>query len=431
MPGVKKIIVVGLGYVGLPTAALLARAGYDVHGVDIDDKIIDCLQNGDCPLGEPEVASIVCEALESGHLQASKTMETGDAFIICVPTPIRPDKTADLRMVESAVKSMAPFVTKGALVILESTSPIGTTRNVIADGLRQQGLDPVEDLDICYCPERVFPGKTVSEILHNDRVVGGLTPRAAERAKALYESFCDGTPVTTSAESAEYSKLMENTFRDVNIALANVFALIAEEASVDVQEVINLANRHPRVQVLSPGPGVGGHCIPVDPWFLIEGRDALTGLLRTSREINDSQAERLLDRAEEAGLSRGTKVAILGAAYRADLDDARESPTEHLLSLLSERGYSWVTHDPYVTHMHMHGGVEPNLTADLDVAISEADAAFIMTDHAVYRGLSPEKLLKMKSRIVVDGRRMLHDRSFTDAGFTIIPVGAPVMSAKG
>ena len=375
------------------------------------------------------MASIVSEALASGHLKASKTMEMGDAFIICVPTPIRPDKTADLRMVEAAVKSMAPFVTKGALVILESTSPIGTTRNVIADGLREHGLDPVEDVDICYCPERVFPGETVREILHNDRVVGGLTPRAAERAKALYESFCEGSPVTTSAESAEFSKLMENTFRDVNIALANLFARIAEEANVDVQDVITLANRHPRVQVLSPGPGVGGHCIPVDPWFLIEGREELTRLLRTSRDINDGQPERLLDRAEAAGLPRGAKVAILGAAYRGNLDDARESPTEHLLGLLSERGYSWVTHDPYVKHMH--SDVAPHLTADLDTAIKDAEAVFIMTDHSSYRGLSPEKLVKMKRRLVVDGRRMLHDKTFIDAGFTIIPVGAPAMSAKG
>jgi UDP-N-acetyl-D-mannosaminuronic acid dehydrogenase len=297
--------------------------------------------------------------------------------------------------------------------------------------LRQQGLDPVEDVDICYCPERVFPGETVREILHNDRVVGGLTPRAAERAKALYESFCEGSPVTTSAESAEFSKLMENTFRDVNIALANLFARIAEEANVDVQDVITLANRHPRVQVLSPGPGVGGHCIPVDPWFLIEGREDLTGLLRTSRDINDGQSARLLDRAEAAGLPRGAKVAILGAAYRGNLDDARESPTEHLLGLLSERGYSWMTHDPHVKRMHMHNGVDPHLTTDLDAAISDAEAVFIMTDHASYRGLSPEKLVKMKRRLVVDGRRMLHDKTFMDAGFTIIPVGAPVMSAKG
>lgn len=427
----RSVTVVGLGYVGLPTAALLARAGYSVSGMDVSDRIIDTLNAGKSPLGEPEVAQIVSEALESGHLKASKNAAPADVFIICVPTPVRSDKAADLSMVRSAIEGIAPVIKKGALVILESTSPVGTTRDVIASVLEKNGLDPYADVDVCYCPERVFPGATVREILHNDRVVGGLTSKAAERAKAFYQSFCEGTPVTTDATSAEFSKLMENTYRDVNIALANAFARIAEEAGVDVQDVIGLANRHPRVNVHSPGPGVGGHCIPVDPWFLISSFPQETKLFLQARNLNDGQAQRLLDRAESAGLQRGSKVAVLGAAYRGDLDDSRESPTELLLQILADRGYSWSVHDPYVTRLHAPEGSEPNLTDNLDTALRDASAAIIMTDHARYRALSPEKFSSMKNKIIADGRRMLHESSFVEAGFVVVPLGAPTATNAG
>ncbi len=422
---INSVSVVGLGYVGLPTAALLTRAGYKVRGIDVNQDIIDCLNRGECPLGEKEVAEIVVEALHSGNFEASLTPTTADAFVICVPTPVRGDKSPDLSMVRAAIRATAPVVQRGALVILESTSPIGTTRNVIAAELAAAGLDPEKDVDVCYCPERVFPGATVREILNNDRVVGGLTQGAAERAKLFYESFCNGVPVTTTAENAEYSKLMENTFRDVNIALANVFARIAEGAGVDVQEVIMLANRHPRVNVHTPGPGVGGHCIPVDPWFLIDAAPAASRLLLDSRNINDGQAEWLLNRAEASKLPRGGKVAILGAAYRGDLDDARESPTENLLSALEERGYKWSLHDPFVTKINLHGGAEVSVHSELSVVLRDADAAFIMTDHSAYRALSVEAFEVMKERLIIDGRRMLHKNSFLEAGFTVIGTGAP------
>lgn len=427
---IRSINVIGLGYVGLPTAALLARAGYKVRGVDVNSRIVDALEAGECPLGEKEVADIVQEALSSGNFEASLEPAEADAFVICVPTPVKEDKTPDLSMVRAAIQTTAPIVPKGALIILESTSPIGTTRNVIADELEKAGLDPEKDVDICYCPERVFPGATVREILNNDRIVGGLTPKAAERAKALYESFCDGAPVTTSAKSAEYSKLMENTFRDVNIALANVFARIAEDEGVDVQEVIKLANRHPRVNVHTPGPGVGGHCIPVDPWFLIGAAPVESELLLKSRNINDGQAERLMKRAESAGLKRGGKLAILGAAYRGDLDDARESPTEILLGFLAANGYRWTVHDPLVKEMITHNDTDPALTDNLEEALTGADAAIIMTDHSIYRALTPEKLGVMDGRMLIDARRMLNERSFLEAGFTIVPIGAPTHIAR-
>lgn len=423
-----SVTVIGLGYVGLPSAALIANAGYQVHGVDLNEDLIAELRAGECRLEEEAVKEVVHEALASGQLKASTTPTQADVFIICVPTPVRPDKTPDLTMVAAAMKSTAPYVKKGDLVILESTSPIGTTQNVVGAALKEVGLDPVEDVDICYCPERVFPGDTVREILENDRVVGGLTRRAATRAREFYMSFCKGDPNVTTASAAEFSKLMENTYRDVNIALANVFAHIAEAADVDVMEVIRMANKHPRVNVHTPGPGVGGHCIPVDPWFLIDGFPEQTELLKRSRNINDGQAEHFLRMAEEHGLQPGAKVAILGAAYRGDIDDARDTPTELLIKALGDAGYTYATHDPHVVRMTMHCGHPSNLTNDLEAALSGADAAFIITDHTAYKFLSPSDFDRMNTPMVVDTRRVLKDELFHESDLKILRAGAPAVS---
>jgi UDP-N-acetyl-D-mannosaminuronic acid dehydrogenase len=426
---VENVVVVGLGYVGLPTAALIADKRYDVLGVDVNEPLIATLQSGRCPLGEPEIIPVVERALASGQLRAATEAAPADIFIICVPTPITADKRADLSMVAKAAEATMKHVRAGNMVILESTSPIGTTADIIAGAARAVGLDPVIDLDICYCPERVFPGNTVNEILKNDRVVGGLTPRAALRAKAFYESFCAGKAFPVTAAEAEFSKLMENTYRDVNIALANTFAHIAESAGIDVAKVIEVANRHPRVNVHTPGPGVGGHCIPVDPWFLVESYPEETGLLHQARLINDGQPERLLAAARETGLAAGEKVAILGAAYRGNIDDARDTPTEKLIDALAEAGLQWATHDPHVTHMHMHSKRDPNLTDDLAAAVRGASAVFVMTDHDAYKGLKPLSFGGPLPRLVVDGRRLVDADAFLAAGVSVIRVGAPVVSA--
>lgn len=426
----SKVVVIGLGYVGLPSAALISEAGHEVLGVDINEGLIASLKDGRCPLAEAEIKKIVEQSLAAGRLRVAMTAEPADVFIICVPTPITENKHADLTMVAGAIRATAPFIKKGDMVILESTSPIGTTEALIAGALKDKGLDPLSDVDVCYCPERVFPGNTVREILHNDRVVGGLTPRAAARAKAFYESFCKGEAFPVSAAEAEFSKLMENTYRDVNIALANAFAHVAEEAGVDVARVIAVANRHPRVHVHAPGPGVGGHCIPVDPWFLIEGFPGQTQLLHAARLINDGQPAKLLDRAEHLGLQRGSKVAVLGAAYRGDIDDARDTPTELLLELLAARGYRWRVHDPFVRHMHMHSAIDPRLTDDLPSAVEGAAALFVMTDHSAYRGLTPAALGAPAPKIVVDGRRCVDVAKFLAEGSTVIPVGAPAQWPK-
>ncbi|MEQ1929459.1 MAG: nucleotide sugar dehydrogenase [Parvularculaceae bacterium] len=427
----EKVVVIGLGYVGLPSAALIAEAGYTVLGVDINRSLIERLRAGECPLAETQIRNVVEGSLRSGRLTVDTAASSADIFIICVPTPITENKHADLTMVAGAIRASAPFVKRGDMVILESTSPIGTTEALIAGKLREIGLDPLEDIDVCYCPERVFPGDTVREIIHNDRVVGGLTPRASERAKRFYESFCKGKAYAVTAAEAEFSKLMENTYRDVNIALANSFAHVAEEAGVDVAKVIAVANRHPRVNVHRPGPGVGGHCIPVDPWFVIEGFPNQTKLLHAARLINDGQPAKLLDRAEDCGLIRGSKVAVLGAAYRGNIDDARDTPTELLLELLHARGYSWSLHDPFVKRLDTHSGVSANLTSNLAEAAAGAAAVFLMTDHDEYKNLSPSAFGGARPDIIVDGRRLVDVEAFVEAGATVLPVGAPARWPHG
>jgi UDP-N-acetyl-D-mannosaminuronic acid dehydrogenase len=426
---VEKVIVVGLGYVGLPTAALIADKRYDVLGVDVDEGLVQTLRSGKCPLGEAEIIPVVERALSSGQLRAASVAEPGDIFIICVPTPITADKRADLDMVTKAAKATMKHVRPGNMVILESTSPIGTTEDIIAGAAREVGLDPVTELDICYCPERVFPGNTVNEILKNDRVVGGLTPRAALRAKTFYESFCAGKAFPVTAAEAEVSKLMENTYRDVNIALANSFAHIAERAGIDVSKVIEVANRHPRVNVHTPGPGVGGHCIPVDPWFLVESYPEETALIHKARLINDGQPYRLLEAARHIGLQPGEKVAILGAAYRGNIDDARDTPTEKLIDALADAGFTWSTHDPHVQKMDMHSKREACLTSDIAVALRGAAAVFLMTDHDAYKNLTPQVLGGPLPRLLVDGRRLADADAFLAEGVTVIRVGAPVASS--
>lgn len=384
---------------------MIARAGYRVHGVDVDEKLVAALKASRVDFHEDDVNALIASVLQDGTLTVSQDIMPADIFIICVPTPISRDKTANLDMVRAASQSVLPYLKDGDLVILESTSPIGTTQNVIGGIFSQREVQ----IDLCYCPERVFPGDTIREILENDRVIGGVTPHAAQRAKAFYASFCKGDPILTTAASAEFSKLMENTYRDVNIALANVFARISEHVGVDVLEVIALANMHPRVNVHLPGPGVGGHCIPVDPWFLIEAFPSETQLFKTCRDINDTQASRLIDRAEHAGLRRGQKVAILGAAYRGNINDARDSPTELLIAELARKGYIWMTHDPLVDKFTPKCGNSANLCHDLDKVLDGADAVFLMTRHSVYGDLKVGDFKSLlPSAIIVDGPRALN-----------------------
>jgi UDP-N-acetyl-D-mannosaminuronic acid dehydrogenase len=418
-----EVCVLGLGYVGLPTASLLANAGFFVLGVDVDPQVVEMLRDGRTRLEEAGLATLVSAAFNSRNLVAATEPEPSDTFLICVPTPVTPDKGADLRAVEGATRAILPHLRPGNLVILESTSPVGTTRNVVGRILAESGLEPGRDFDLCYCPERVLPGNTVNELMNNDRIIGGVSPQSAERAREMYERFCHGKIRLTDDRTAEMCKLMENTYRDVNIALANSFARIAEDTGISIWEAIELANLHPRVQILKPGPGVGGHCIPVDPWYLVEAYPEHTSLLREARRVNDSQAGRLLDLLLATGqLKAGDKLAVLGAAYKADIDDPRESPAKLLVEAAARKGVRTVVHDPLVK-AGTHHGLE--VSNDLPGCLKGAAAAALLVEHRAYRTLSARFFAEhMAGRLVGDARNWLNHTSLRRAGFTVVLLGA-------
>jgi UDP-N-acetyl-D-mannosaminuronic acid dehydrogenase len=416
------ICVLGLGYVGLPTASLLANAGFHVVGVDVDPEILAMLGGGRTRLEEAGLATLVSAAVKSGNLVTAPQPEPADTFMICVPTPVTPAKTADLRAVEEAAHSILPLLRPGNLVILESTCPIGTTRNVVGRILAESGLMPGRDFDLCYCPERVLPGNTTHELVNNHRLIGGVTPQSAEHAQQVYERFAQGRIVLTDDRTAEMCKLMENTYRDVNIALANVFARIAEDVGVNVWEAIELANLHPRVHVLKPGPGVGGHCIPVDPWYLVEAFPQHTTLLRQARLVNDTQAERMLSQLWATGeLGAGKKLAILGAAYKPDIDDPRESPAGRLAAAARKRGLDVSVHDPLVRSGNHHGLVVGN---DLPSCLRGATAAALLCEHRAYRVLSAKFFQEhLAGRLIADARNWLNHAALRRAGFNVVLLG--------
>src|SRR5919198_3237190 len=344
-----SLCVLGLGYVGLPTAAMFATAGQTVLGVDPDPRVQAALSSGRVHLKEPDLDALVGHALHLGRLRVATAPEPADAFIISVPTPLDAEShTADLSYVERAAHDIVPHLRPGNLVVLESTVPPRTTRDVLAPILARSGLEPGRDICLAHCPERVLPGRILVELEENDRLVGGLTPACAERAAQLYASFVKGAIVRTDATTAEMVKVMENTYRDVNVALANEFARIAERVGVDVHEAIRLANRHPRVNVLRPGPGVGGHCVALDPWFLVQAAPGEARLIRTAREVNDAQPLRVLEHLARLA-EPPAPVALLGVTYKADVDDIRESPARRVAELAVLRGYAVRLCDPYLT----------------------------------------------------------------------------------
>jgi UDP-N-acetyl-D-mannosaminuronic acid dehydrogenase len=412
----------GLGYVGLPTASLLATAGFRVLGVDTDPQVVSALQSARTRLEEHGLSTLVSAAVNSGNLVAASQPQPSGTFVICVPTPVTPDKAVDISAVEAAARAILPCVSKGDLVILESTSPVGTTRNVVGGILRSGGFEPGRDVNLCYCPERVLPGNTVSELINNDRIIGGFTPACAQRALAVYERFCQGRISLTDDLTAEMCKLMENTCRDVNIALANSFARIAEDAGVNVWDAIALANLHPRVKILKPGPGVGGHCIPVDPWFLANAYPGHTALLRAAREINDGQAPHMLARLCATGMLKpGDRLAVLGVAYKADIDDPRESPAALLCRAAAAQNIRTQLHDPRV-RSGGHDGL--HITHDLAQCLAGAAAAVLLTDHREYQGLSPTVFHDgMDGRLIGDARNVLDHAALRKAGFTVVVLG--------
>jgi UDP-N-acetyl-D-mannosaminuronic acid dehydrogenase len=340
----KLVSVVGLGYIGLPTAAMLASRKVNVVGVDINKHAVDTINRGEIHIVEPELDLLVGAAVTQGYLRATTTPEPADAFLIAVPTPFMLDHEPDLSYVETAARSIAPVLKKGDLVILESTSPVGTTEQ-LAVWLAQSRPDlsfphqvgEQADVSIAYCPERVLPGRVVHELVSNDRVIGGLTERCSRRATQLYRTFVEADCITTDARTAEMCKLTENSFRDVNIAFANELSIICDKLRINVWELIKLANHHPRVNILQPGPGVGGHCIAVDPWFIVSKARQEARLIRTARQVNDDKPRYVADQVLAAvSTSAEPVIACLGLAFKPDIDDLRESPAMEVVEMLAE-----------------------------------------------------------------------------------------------
>ena len=420
---VDGVAVIGLGYVGLPLASMLALAGVRVHGVDIDSERIDTLRSGQAASTEPELDSMVRAAIHSGHLSLSTRVPQAAAYVIAVPTPVREDRTADLGYVRSALASVAEVIRSGDLLVVESTIPPGTMTGVVVPELRRLRGD-IKGLLIAHCPERMMPGSAMIELVNNDRVIGGIDEASSDRSEELYRTFVKGGLFKTDLTTAEMVKVMENTYRDVNIALANEFAKLAETAGINVWEAIALANHHPRVNILRPGPGVGGHCIAVDPWFLVQLDAGRSRLVRTAREVNDAMPHHVADRAVQ--LLRGDgHVAILGLAYRGDIGDTRESPALEVCRELERRGISIRAHDPYVS-----GELEGIANHSLEEAILGAQLLLVVTDHKEFRSLEPSEVARTMARpVLLDSRGGLPLDRWRSAGFRAEALGVPAGGA--
>jgi UDP-N-acetyl-D-mannosaminuronic acid dehydrogenase len=418
----KTICVIGLGYIGLPTAAMFATHGARVIGVDVNEGVLSVLNSGDVHIEETGLRMLVRDAMQSGNLVVRREPEPADAFIIAVPTPFHKDKTADLRAVTNAAESVIPHVRKGNIVILESTSPPGTTMRLVKPILERSGLVAGKDFSLAYSPERVLPGQILKELTENARVIGGIDTRSAEASRDLYAAFVTGEIRLTDATTAEMAKLMENTFRDVNIALANEFSLIAETVGIDVWEAIEIANRHPRVRILRPGPGVGGHCIAVDPWFLVEAAPREARLIRQARLVNDSMPHHVADLVmRAAGTERSPTVACLGLTYKADVDDTRESPAVEVVELLVSRGAFPKVYDPHVKAWQAKGTYQAQSIED---AIRDADAALILVEHAEFLAMNAEAFKGMRGRTIIDTRACIAPDALRNAGFSVVLLGS-------
>ncbi|MGO4230364.1 UDP-N-acetyl-D-mannosamine dehydrogenase [Arthrobacter sp. YAF34] len=415
MTNIQTVAVIGLGYIGLPTAAILATNGFDVIGVDVNQKTVDAVNEGRLPFVEPDLGIHLAGAVSQGLLKATTETPSADAYIVAVPTPLKADKSADLSYIEAAARSIAPKLRGGELVILESTSPPRATRQMaqfvldLRPDLSLDGAAAKPAVLFAHCPERVLPGRVMIELVTNDRIVGGMTPEAGAKAKALYSTFCQGEIFLTDDVTAEMAKLVENAYRDVNIAFANELSLISDRVGIDVWELIRLANRHPRVNILQPGPGVGGHCIAVDPWFIVAEAPQDAKLIRQAREVNDAKPLWVVDKVIDAlsAVALDSEVAVLGLAFKANIDDLRESPAveiaSHLAQALETRRVNIV--EPYIDELPKslagHSNVE---LVDVELAVKRSAVVVVLVNHDSFRGLDRDLFL---GKAIVDTRGVL------------------------
>ena len=410
----KSICVVGLGYIGLPTAVMFANHGVKVHGVDVNPAAVKSIQEKQLHIEENGLQMRLNKAVDDGFLTASTTPEEADVFIIAVPSPINPDNTANLEYVRQATASIVPYVKPGNLVILESTVPPKTVENIMLPELVKSGLAIGDELFVSHSPERVIPGRVFEELVNNDRIVGGINRKSAEMTKELYEIFVQGAIHLTDATTAELVKVMENTYRDVNIAFANELAKMAEKLDVNIWEAIKFANYHPRVNVHFPGPGVGGHCIAVDPWFLVELGGDTAQIIHLARNTNDSMpsytAQKTQSILNKAGIA-GATVAVLGLAFKGNIDDMRESPSTIVIDELQKLGLNVISFDPHITeNKHV------TQTQSLQEATANADIILVLTDHNEFKTIDVSKV-QSKNKLVFDTKNCLDRDAWELAGF--------------
>jgi UDP-N-acetyl-D-mannosaminuronic acid dehydrogenase len=416
MTDISSVAVIGLGYIGLPTAAILAGNGIRVHGVDVSRRTVDAVNAGNVPFVEPDLDGYVRKAVAEGLLSAGTETPAADAYIVAVPTPFHADKSADLSYIEAAGRGLAAQLRGGELVILESTSPPGATEHLAEVVYAQRpDLAAERSLQFAHCPERVLPGKVMTELVTNDRIVGGSTREAAERTKVLYETFCQGEILLTDTRTAELAKLVENSFRDVNIAFANELSMICAELEIDVWELIELVNHHPRVNVLQPGPGVGGHCIAVDPWFIVDAAPQAARLIRSAREINDAKPQWVIDQVKAKAFDvlqdtgRAPVIAALGLAFKPNIDDLRESPALNITAAMAEQfaGSTILAVEPHVEELPAAlAGRENVRLCPAESAIEAADIVALLVDHTAFANLKP----LAAGKHVVDTRGQWRDR---------------------
>lgn len=396
----KQICVIGLGYIGLPTASLLGTKGYSVYGVDTSQEVVDTINQGKIHIVEPDLDVLVKSAVQAGRLSAGLEPKEADIFILAVPTPFKNNNKPDLSFIEAATRMISPYVKAGNLVILESTSPVDTTSGVVAKILEEAGHDIAKDVFIAHCPERVLPGRILIELVENDRIVGGINKISTEKAVEFYSTFVRGEVLPTDSRTAEMAKLTENSFRDVNIAFANELSLICDHEGINVWKLISLANRHPRVNILKPGPGVGGHCIAVDPWFIISRAPELARLIRTAREVNDFKPDWVINKVKNnAAKFKRPVIGCLGLAFKADVDDLRESPAVDIVRRLIEDEVgnilvsepNIVKHDDFDLHPY-------------EYVVEQSDILLLLVDHKQFRGL---KASELKEKILIDTRGVI------------------------
>ncbi|MGF2617990.1 nucleotide sugar dehydrogenase [Rossellomorea vietnamensis] len=418
----NKICVVGLGYIGLPTAVMFANHGIKVHGVDINERAINMIQNKQLHIEENGLQEKLETAIDSGKLTVSTTPEEADVFIIAVPSPIRENKSADLEYVRKATAAVTPYVKEGNLVILESTVPPRTVEDVMIPELEKSGLEMGTELYVSHSPERVIPGKVFEELVNNDRIVGGINEKSAQLTKELYELFVKGTIHLTNATTAEMVKVIENTYRDVNIAFANELAKISDKIGVNAWEAIQLANFHPRVNIHLPGPGVGGHCIAVDPWFLVELQPELAQIIHLARTTNDNMpkytAEKTKALLDEKGIQHG-RVAVFGLAFKGNIDDMRESPSLHVLQQLEELGVDYTAYDPHIKENKLE-----KQTQDVHEAVNHADIILVLTDHNAFKEFDPSTISgDIRTKMIFDTKNCINRSAWEKEGFEVKVIG--------